>query len=85
VLLVLQVALTPAQNVVSRHDESEADWIALQTTRDPASGRGLFEKFSKADLAQPDPPTWSYLFLETHPTIMQRIAMTEAWKARQSP
>ena len=85
VLLLLQVALTPAQNVVSRHVEAEADWMALQTTREPASGRGLFERFQETSLAQPDPPTWGYLFLETHPTIMQRIAMTEAWKERQSP
>jgi STE24 endopeptidase len=85
VLLLLQVALTPAQNVVSRHDEAEADWMALQTTRDPASGRSLFEKFTKTSLAQPNPPTWSYVFLDTHPTTMQRIAMTEAWKKRQPP
>jgi STE24 endopeptidase len=80
VLLLLQVAFTPAQNVVSRHVEAEADWIALQTTRDPDSGRGLFEKFAETSLSQPNPPTWSYLFFDTHPTLMQRVAMTEAWK-----
>jgi STE24 endopeptidase len=80
VLVLLQVALTPAQNVVSRHDEAEADWMALQTTHDPASAGSLFEKFSRTSLAQPDPPTWSFIFLETHPTIIQRIAMAEAWK-----
>ena len=85
VLVLLQLALTPAQNVVSRHVEAEADWVALQTTRDPASGRGLFEKFQETSLAQPNPPTWDYLFIETHPTIMQRIAMTEAWQDRESP
>ena len=85
VLVLLQVALTPAKNLVSRHIEAEADWVALQTTRDPASGRGLFEKFQETSLAQPNPPTWDYLFIETHPTIMQRIAMAEAWKNRESP
>lgn len=80
VLVLLQLAFTPAQNVVSRHTEAEADWIALQTTRDPASGRGLFQEFARTSLAQPNPPTWSYAFFETHPTLMQRIAMTEAWK-----
>ena len=80
VLVILQLAFTPARNVVSRHVEAEADWMALQTTRDPDSARGLFEKFEETSLAQPDPPTWSYIFNETHPTIMQRIAMTEAWK-----
>lgn len=80
VLVILQVAFTPAQNVVSRHMEAEADWMALETTHDPDSARGLFEKFEETSLAQPNPPTWSYVFNETHPTIMQRIAMTEAWK-----
>ena len=85
VLLLLQVMVTPAQNAVSRRVEAEADWMALQTTRDPASGRGLFEKFQETSLAEPNPPTWAYLFLDTHPTLMQRIAMTEAWKERQGP
>jgi STE24 endopeptidase len=80
VLVVLNIALTPVGNLVSRHFESEADWSALRATRDPASGRGLFQEFSKTSLQQPNPPTWAYLFFETHPTAMQRIAMTEAWK-----
>jgi len=67
---------------VSRHIESEADWVALEATEDPAAGRGLFEEFSSTSLARPNPPTWAYLFLETHPTIMQRIAMTKAWRVR---
>jgi STE24 endopeptidase len=80
VLVLLQLAFSPAQNIVSRHVEAEADWVALDTTRDPASGRGLFQKFQETSLAEPNPPTWSYIFLDTHPTLMQRIAMTEAWK-----
>ena len=83
VLAVLNIALLPVGNIVSRHVEAEADWTALQTTKDPASGRGLFQEFSKTSIAQPDPPTWAYVFFETHPTLMQRIAMTEAWKERR--
>jgi STE24 endopeptidase len=85
VLVLLNVVLTPVGNVVSRRYESEADWSALRATNDPASGRGLFEKFSETSLQQPNPPTWAYVWLETHPTIMQRIAMTEAWTKRWSP
>jgi STE24 endopeptidase len=83
VLVVLNIALTPATNLVSRHFESEADWSALRATHDPASGRGLFQKFSKTSLQQPNPPTWAYVFFDTHPTTMQRIAMTKAWKRDQ--
>jgi len=80
VLVLLNVVLTPAKNVGYRRYEAEADWAALRATRDPASGRGLFQGFSKTSLHQPDPPTWAYVFFNTHPTLMQRIAMTEAWK-----
>lgn len=84
VLVVLQVASTPFDNAISRHIEAEADWRALQTVRDPKSAEKLFEHFTRTDLAHPSPPTWSYLLLETHPTTLQRIAMVEAWKARQA-
>ena len=85
VLVLLQLALAPAVNVVYRRYEAEADWLALKATRDPASARGLFEEFSRTSLAQPNPPTWSYVMLENHPTLMQRIAMAEAWKRENEP
>ena len=74
---------TPAQNVVSRRAEAEADWKALQTTRDPQAARGLFREFAVTSLGNPSPPTWAYLLLETHPTLAQRVAMADAWAARQ--
>ena len=83
VLAVIGALVTPVGNVISRHVEAEADWRALETTKDPASGRGLFEEFSRTSLGQPNPPTWAYIYFDTHPTIMQRIAMTEAWKDRR--
>ena len=80
VLLLLNVALTPLTNVVSRRYESEADWAALRAAKDPAAQKTLFQEFSNTSLEQPDPPTWSYIFFDTHPTLMQRIAMAEAWQ-----
>src|SRR5207237_1648890 len=80
VLVLLNLALTPAINVVSRRYESEADWMALLTTHDPDAGRGLFQKFARTSLQEPDPPTWSYVFFDDHPTLIQRIAMTAAWR-----
>ena len=84
VLVLIELAVTPLSNVVSRRYESEADWMALQTTRDPRAGRGVFVEFSKTSLARPNPPTWAYVLFETHPTLMQRIAMTESFAARNS-
>jgi STE24 endopeptidase len=83
VLTLLGVALMPLTNVVSRRYEAEADWVALRTTRDPQSAKGLFQEFSETSLAQPNPPTWAYVMFENHPTLMQRIAMAEAFADRE--
>jgi STE24 endopeptidase len=63
--------------------ESEADWKALQTTRDPAAVRGLFVGFARTSLGDPDPPAWAHILLDSHPTLAQRVAMAEAWRRQQ--
>lgn len=82
VLVVLQLVSLPLQNAISRHQEEEADWIALETTRDPDGARGLFRKFTTLALSDPDPPAWSELLLGSHPSGLERIELAEAWRAR---
>jgi STE24 endopeptidase len=84
VVAAIQLALAPAQALISRRMEAEADWKALQTTRDPADARKLFVDFGRTDLANPDPPLWAHIILDNHPTLAQRVAMAEAWQARQT-
>ena len=84
VLLLLNVALTPVTNAVSRRYEGEADWSALRAAKDPASQKKLFQQFAETSLEQPNPSTWAYLYFENHPTLMQRIAMAEAWQRESS-
>ena len=83
VLVVLNLAAVPIYNVISRQLEREADWVALETTRDPASAAGLFRGFTVESLNDPTPPAWAHLFFDSHPTVEQRIAMAEAWRARR--
>ena len=87
VLVALNLVASPLQNVITRHMEAEADWSALRATHDTKAARMLFERFVPATLSQPDPPTWDYVMLENHPTIMQRLAMVQAYAASdaQSP
>jgi Zn-dependent protease with chaperone function len=80
VYVVLQLVALPLQNVVTRHLEAEADWSALRATRDPAAGRELFRLFVAETREDPNPPWWDYVFLENHPTPLQRIEMTQYWK-----
>ena len=78
VVVLLQLAAAPAQNWISRRMEAEADWKALQSTRDPRSFEKLMVDTAHSSLEDPDPPTWTYLFLADHPTEVQRVAMAHA-------
>jgi STE24 endopeptidase len=84
VLVVLTLLAQPLQNMITRHMEAEADWTALRLTEDPEAAKGLFEGFTTTALADPSPPTWAYVLLETHPTIVQRIELAEEWEEQHS-
>ena len=82
VFVLLQTLALPLQNAIIRNMEAEADWVSLQTTGDPESTSRLWRDFARQALADPSPPTWSYLLVETHPSMAKRIAMAEAWRKR---
>jgi STE24 endopeptidase len=82
VLALIGLVITPLGNAVSRRYEAEADWSALRATHDPGSAESLFRKFTRYDLVQPNPPLWSYLMLDNHPTVAQRIALARAYRER---
>lgn len=82
VFVLAQLLSAPLTNTVSRREEAEADWSALRATRDPAAARALFAHLARSSLANPDPPGWVYVLDENHPTIVQRIAMVQAWRQR---
>jgi STE24 endopeptidase len=83
VLVALSLLALPVQNAITRHLEAEADWMALETTRDPGSARRLFQRFTATTLEEPNPSFAEYVLLENHPTVAQRIAMANAWEARR--
>jgi STE24 endopeptidase len=82
-LVLLSFLTQPFGNLITRRMEVEADWVALETTRDPAAARELFEGFTEVALVEPDPPEWAYLYFDTHPSIIDRIAEANAWEQRQ--
>ncbi len=79
--LAFFLATLPVQTAVSRRYEAEADWLALEATRDPRSAIGLERRFVTTSLADPDPPAWIKLWFATHPTPMERIAMAEVFRS----
>jgi Zn-dependent protease with chaperone function len=85
VLVVLQLLAAPLQNAIGRQLETEADWVALETTEDPDAARALFRRFASTTLTEPDPPAWAHLLFDTHPTLEERIEMAAAWERRAMP
>lgn len=84
-LAVLQLALLPLANAISRRYEREADWLSMRATRDPEAFEGLTLELARASLAQPHPPTWARVVLETHPTPLERLRVARALRAGASP
>jgi STE24 endopeptidase len=82
VLTLLNIAVTPAQNAFVRRSETEADWVGLNATRDPAAQRATMKLLAVTAKSRPDPPAFEHLLEDGHPTILDRIALTEAWEKR---
>jgi Zn-dependent protease with chaperone function len=82
VLVVLNIFFAPLQNAFGRRYEQEADWIGLNANRDPAAQRDALRKLATTSLSRPDPPAALQLYLDTHPSVLDRIALTRAWEER---
>jgi STE24 endopeptidase len=85
VYVVFGLVVTPLKATISRHMEAEADWMALETTRDPSATQSLWRRVASTGLADPNPPTAPYLVFYDHPSLAQRVAMARAWGKREAP
>jgi STE24 endopeptidase len=83
VLVAASLVVQPFDNLITRRMEMEADWVALETTKNPDAARELFEEFAETALQEPDPPEWAHVWFDTHPSIVDRIAEATAWENRR--
>ncbi|MCY4088494.1 MAG: M48 family metalloprotease [Actinomycetia bacterium] len=65
----------PLQMAISRHLEVEADWIALQATKDPEALERLVSGFVVTNVGDPTRPAWVTHLLGSHPDTLERIGM----------
>ena len=82
VIVVAELATLPLRNAITRRYEAEADWVALNATRDPAAARGLFRLFARTSLQDPTPSWWAHFLLDDHPPALTRIEQAAAWRSR---
>lgn len=83
VFVLCNLLWTPLNAAATRRYEAEADWTALQATRDPKAMEGLFVNFTRKALADPDPPGWWHVLFDSHPSGKERVQMARAWQERQ--
>jgi STE24 endopeptidase len=84
VAFAMLLVTTPLVNAISRRYEAEADWIALETTRDPAGAKRFLADLAEASVRDPSPPRWWTVPFGTHPTLVERAGMADAWATRGS-
>ncbi len=80
ILLVVTLAsllLSPLQNAISRHFETQCDRYALQKTGNPAAFRSAFGKLAQLNKDDPEPHPWEVFWLHDHPPIAERIALAD--------
>jgi STE24 endopeptidase len=73
---LVMVLVAPVQNGISRQIETRADVTALRSTNAPQSFADLQRRLAIRSLADPTPPAWSHWWFGSHPTVLQRIALT---------
>ncbi|HWI43318.1 MAG TPA: M48 family metalloprotease [Nocardioides sp.] len=78
VAAIATLASSPVQNEVSRQLELRADQTALRVTHDPATFMELQRRLALRSRADPTPPDWSQWWFGSHPTVLERIALTRA-------
>lgn len=79
IAFVLLLAATPIANAISRRYEAEADWIALETARDPVGAKRFLADLAEAGVRDPSPPRWWTIPFGMHPTLAERAGMADAW------
>jgi STE24 endopeptidase len=80
VVVILSLVTAPLQAAASRRYEAEADWAALEATRDPRALETLHTQFTEEGRADPDPPGWFAFLFDSHPSALDRVAMARAWR-----
>jgi len=81
--LVLDIVTMPVQTAVSRAFEREADLESLRLTDNPDAFIASEVTLARTNLADIEPPKAIVWFIYTHPPVLERIAMAEAYRATE--
>jgi STE24 endopeptidase len=80
VIAVVTLLSLPVQNVFARYAERQADHFSLAVSQKPEDFIQLFEQFAVDNLSLVDVSLAEKIVFYTHPPIVERIEMAEAFR-----
>ncbi|MFD1739135.1 M48 family metallopeptidase [Bacillus salitolerans] len=78
-LSLLSFIFLPINNTVSRMHELESDKYAIELTGDNTAAVMTFQKLSKTNLSEVNPPILVKIFRYTHPPMLDRLHFLESY------
>jgi STE24 endopeptidase len=72
----------PAENLVSRHFERQADEMSLELAKEPDAFIKCEWKMAVDNKSNVTPTPWNVWLFSSHPPTVERIRMAEDWKTR---
>lgn len=84
VVAVVWLALTPLRHAFSRRQERRADAFALELTGSADAFQTALKRLAARHLAEDRPSRLTRWFHHRHPTVIERLAFAERWKAGRS-
>jgi len=70
------LASAPVENAISRRIETRADVDALHATNDPQAFVEMQRRLALRSLADPTPPPLGHFWFGSHPTVLERLALS---------
>ena len=80
-ITVMTTTITTISNQLSRAVEARADTFSLESTGGADAFISFERRITLRNLSDPDPPDWLTFLRSTHPPVVERIGMGEAYKA----
>jgi STE24 endopeptidase len=81
---VLELAVQPFANAISRRWERACDRFSLELTHDPVAYEQAHHLLALENLGDLTPPKAIYLFFASHPTAPERLAAGRAWSSARA-
>ena len=78
-LALMTLLVTTVSNQLSRKVEARADAFALRLTDAPDAFIAFERDIALRNVSEPDPPGWATFLLGTHPAVIDRIGIGEAY------